>query len=82
MALIFLLGNHCHVYWCPPFHSGLPRGRPSAPLSSSILAVKRGGKKGKTVDLEMHEAYSRCCTEVMNGFLQQLDILILPTVAE
>lgn len=40
MALTFLWGNHCHVYWCPPSHNALPRGYLSAPQSASTLAAR------------------------------------------
>lgn len=39
MALTFLWGNHCRVYWCPLSHNALPRGCLSAPRSSSTLAA-------------------------------------------
>lgn len=63
MALTFLWGNHCHVYWCPPSHNALPRACLSAPQSSSTLATggeqKGEAKKKKMKDHEQKNAWNR-----------------------
>lgn len=40
MALTFLWGIHCHVYWCPPSHNAPLHGCLSAPQSSRTLAAR------------------------------------------